>query len=263
MRYIRTTDPYHHPLAIHPTRYGHDQTDDASVMDIDWLQTGHGGYRSLANTINMVETAMANEPKMPVLVSEVCYEGILEGSREEIQRFLFWACMLSGTMGHTYGANGIWQVNTPEKPFGASPHGLAWGNRSWNDAYQLPGSGQIWRAKKLLECYAWQNFEPHPEWIEPHETADNRLQPYAAGIPRQVRFVFIPAETAQILRSAQPVLKNLEPDVNYRAYYWDPSTGDEYQCGQVRGDADGNFQLPLPAIFRDWVFVLESLDVSR
>jgi len=64
---------------------------------------------------------------MPVLVGEVCYEGIMEANREEIQRPLFWGCMLSGAAGHTYGANGIWQVNIKEKPSGPSPHGISWG----------------------------------------------------------------------------------------------------------------------------------------
>lgn len=260
MRYLRTTDSYDNPLAIHPTRYGHDQTDDPSVMDLDWLQTGHGGYRSLKNTIDMVESALAHEPKMPVLVSEVDYEGILEGSREENQRFLFWACLLSGTLGHTYGANGIWQVNTREKPFGASPHGLSWGNRAWNDAYTLPGSKQIGLGKQLLERYAWEKFKAHPEWVEPHQTADDRLAPYAAGIPGEVRIIYIPVEAAQLLRSNLPVLKQLEPNVAYRGFYWDPSTGEEYPCGAVQADAQGDYPMPLPPIFRDWVFVMERRD---
>ena len=49
---------------------------------------------------------------MPVLVGEVCYEGILEASRQEVERFMFWTSILNGAAGHTYGANGIWQVNT-------------------------------------------------------------------------------------------------------------------------------------------------------
>lgn len=258
LRHIRATDPYHNPLAIHPTRFGHDQADDPSLMDIDWLQTGHGGYRSLANTINMLEESLAHEPQMPVLVSEVNYEGIIEGSREEIQRFLFWACLLSGAAGHTYGANGIWQVNTREQPFGASPHGLSWGNRRWDEAMRLPGSAHIGRAKNLLERYAWQNFEPHPEWVEPHQNAENRLGPYAAGIPGQIRIVFIPVETAQIIRTAQPVLQSLEPGSIYRGFYWDPSTAQEFDCGIVAADDEGKYQLQLPPILRDWVFVLEA-----
>jgi hypothetical protein len=257
MRNIRATDPYHHPLTVHPIRFGYEQVDDPSVMDIHWLQTGHGGHRSLANTVNMVEEAMAMPPRMPVIVGEVNYEGILEGSREEIQRFLFWACMLSGTAGHTYGANGIWQVNRKEKPYGPSPHGLAWGNRPWDEAYRLPGSGQLGLAKRFLERYEWWKLETHPEWIEPHHIKENRMEPYAAGIPGKVRLFFIPTEAVRITAAGQPKIKGLEASLNYRAFYFDPSTGSEYDLGTVTGDAQGDYTLPKPPIFRDWVFVLE------
>jgi hypothetical protein len=257
MRYIRTTDPYRHPLAVHPIRFGHEQADDASVMDLDWLQTGHSGHRSLSNTINMLEEALAATPQMPVLVSEVNYEGILEGSREEVQRFLIWSCMLSGAAGHTYGANGIWQVNTQAKPYGPSPHGMSWGNRSWNDAYRLPGSGQLGLAKRLFERYPWWQFEPHPEWVDPHSTPENRMAPYAAGIPGKVRVIFISTEAVGFTRSGQATIRGLEPGARYQAFYFDPGAGTQYDQGTVAGDAEGNYQLPKPPIYRDWVFVLE------
>ncbi len=36
---------------------------------------------------------------------------------------MFWTCMLSGAAGHTYGANGIWQLNRRDPPYGKSPMG--------------------------------------------------------------------------------------------------------------------------------------------
>ena len=79
------------------------------MIDFDMLQTGHYGYTTLTNTVDMLEAALAHQPKMPVLVGEANYESIMESSREEMQRFLFWTCILSGAAGHSYGANGIWQ----------------------------------------------------------------------------------------------------------------------------------------------------------
>jgi hypothetical protein len=257
MRSIRTMDPYKRPLTIHPTRIGQDQVDDPSTMDIHWLQTGHGGYKDLTNTVNMLEDALAREPKMPTLVSEVNYEGILESSREEIQRFLFWSSVLSGAAGHTYGANGLWQVNRREKPYGLSPHGTSWGNLPWDDAYRLPGSGQLGLAKRLLERYPWWQFETHLDWVEPHQTKDNRISCYAAGIPSKVRVVFIPAEAIRYSPTGRMTIKHLEPNLCYRAFYFDPKTGTEYDVGSVTGDAKGDYMLPRPVIFQDWVAVLE------
>lgn len=259
MRSIRDTDPYNNPLTIHPTRHGTDQVDDPTTMDLNWLQTGHGGHRSTASTIDMLEDALGREPKMPVLDSEVCYEGILEGSREEIQRFLFWTCMLSGAAGHTYGANGIWQVNTREKPHGPSPHGIAWGNTPWDVAYKLPGSGQLGLAKRLLEQYEWWQFEVHPEWIEPHQTPENRHMSYAAGIPAKVRVIYMPVESVRFIRTDQPILKDLEPGLTYNAKWFDPKTGDVYELGAISGSATGEHQLPKPPILQDWVLALEAV----
>ena len=258
IRTIRTLDSFQNPITIHPTQYGHEQVDDPSLLDVDMLQTGHSGYTSLANTVNMVTTSLAREPKMPVLVGEVNYEGIMESSREEMQRFLFWSCLLSGAAGHTYGANGIWQCNTREKPYGPSPHGTSWGNTPWEDAYRLPGSGQVGLGKRLLERYPWWEFQPHPEWIEPHQTPENRLSAYAAGIPGKVRVVyFTPDGTNWAAWGGRMAVKALEPGHDYRAFLFDPKTGTEYDLGRATANAQGDYIVPKPPIIQDWVLVLE------
>ena len=256
-RTVRTTDPFHRPITIHPTQFGHEQIDDPALLDVDMLQTGHSGYRSLAPTIDMVTQALAHEPKLPVLVGEVNYEGIMEGSHEEVQRFVFWSCILTGTAGHTYGANGIWQVNTREKPYGLSPHGTSWGNTPWEEAYRLPGSRQIGLAKHLLERYPWHQFQPHLEWIEPHQTPENRIAPYAAGIPERVRIIYIPSESSWIAWSGKLAVKGLEAGLTYHAFLFDPKTGAEHDLGAVSGNAQGDYFVPKPPVFQDWVLVLE------
>ena len=256
-RYIRTTDSFHNPITIHPVRYGHKEVDDPSVLDIDMLHTGHGGYPTVANTVNMVEESLPHEPKLPVLVCEVNYEGIQGSSHADVQRMLFWACMLSGTAGHTYAANGIWQVNTRDKPYGASPHGMSWGNLPWDEAYRLPGSAQIGLGKQLMERYRWWEFAPHREWIEPYNTVQDRRLAYIAGIPDEVRMAYFPAEMLRMLREGKVTMKNLRPDGAYHAFYFDPVDGTQYELGTVAADAGGNWSVPRPPIFQDWVLVLE------
>jgi hypothetical protein len=257
VRTIRDTDPYHHPVTIHPTRYGRDQVDDPSVLDFEWLQTGHSAFRTLADTVDMLEQSLDEKPKMPVLVSEVNYEGIKGSNREEIQRFLFWSCMLSGAGGHTYGANGIWQVNSREAPYGPSPRGTSWGHMPWEDAYRLPGSAQLGLGKRLLERYPWWLFEPHPDWVDPRQTKDDRIGPYAAGIPGQVRIIFIPSEQSFLACTGRLTLRDLEPDLEYRGYFFNPQTGEEHVIGMVVGDANGEYRLKGVPIFQDWILVLE------
>jgi len=263
VRGIRSVDSFHNPVTIHPTQYGHDQVDDPGVLDLDMLQTGHSGFSSLANTVKMLEESLAHEPKMPVLVGEVNYEGIMESSREEIQRFLFWSCLLSGAMGHTYGANGIWQVNARGHPYGPSPHGTSWGNMPWEDAYQLPGSAQLGLGKRLLERYPWWQFEPHSEWAEPHQTPQDRMSVYAAGIPGQVRCFYIPAAVSWAAWRGALLLQRLEKGLSYHGFYWNPKTGEEHDLGTVMGDEQGDYALPKPPVFQDWVVVLEREGFAR
>jgi len=250
--YVRNTDPYRRPVTAHPNDAARRSLED-DVLDFDMLQTGHGDRTSLPNTVNLVTESYTRQPVKPVINGEVCYEGIGEASRQEVQRLMFWACMLSGACGHTYGANGIWQVNERDKPYGPSPHGMAWGDTPWEEAFQLPGSGQLGIAKALLERYRWWKFEPHPEWVEPHWTVENYFAPYAGGIPEQVRIVYWPVYPWTSFR-----VVGLEPGVRYRAYYFDPKNGREYEVGAAEGDGQGAWAAPRPKLYQDWILVLEA-----
>lgn len=249
-RYVHATDAFAHPITIHPSRSARDCMDDPSVLDFDMLQTGHNDRQSAPNTVNSVVRSLRAEPKMPALVGEVCYEGIQEASRQEVQRFMFWACLLSGTAGHTYGANGIWQVNTLEKPYGLSPHGHSWGDTPWEVAYKLPGSGQLGLAKSLLTRYSWWRLESDPELIEPHWNEQDYWQPFAAHIPGEAVVAFAPNGRKAVR------FRNLEP-ADYNAFFWNPSDGSTHAIGRVRPDSSGAWQAPEFPIFRDWVIVLD------
>jgi hypothetical protein len=251
-KYVRSIDPYHHAVTIHPTDNARNQVEDESVIDFDMLQTGHSDRKSIPNTENSITASLMKTPRMPVLAGEVCYEGILEASRQEIQRFMFWTCILNGAGGHTYGANGIWQVNTREHPYGPSPHGGTWGDVPWDVAAELPGSQHIGLGKGLLMRYSWWRFEPHLEWVDPHWSKEDYEHPYAAGIPGEVRVIFIPSPAWK-----PPTVKNIESGVSYRAFYYDPKSGKEHNLDDVTSDAASSWKPPMAPTFADWVLVLE------
>ena len=253
-RYLRQIDPYGHPVTIHPSSSSRNTVDDPTVLDFDMLQTGHGDRRNIPNTIRQVQEAYAIQPVLPVINSEVCYEGIGEACRQEVQRFMFWACVLSGACGHTYGANGIWQVNLKDLPFGPSPHGTAWGNTPWDEASQLPGSRQLGLARAFLEKYEWWRFEPHPEWVDPAATAEQPNAAFAAGIPGQTRVLFLPSGVWDI------IVKGIEPGSSYRASLFNPVNGDLRDIGIVETDAQGDWRNPVSRapVFQDWVVVLDT-----
>lgn len=261
-RYVHDIDPYGHPVTIHPSApsTSRRQLADESLLDIDWLQTGHGDRGSIPDTIKLITESYAHEPVLPVINSEVCYEGIGEACRQEVQRFMFWSCMLSGACGHTYGANGIWQLNRREQPYGPSPHGLSWGDTPWDEACQLPGAAHLAVGKRLLERYQWWRFEPHPEWIENHATVDHPERPYAAGIPGEIRVCYLPYTCAW----TPPTVQDLEAEVRYRAFLFDPKNAGEHDLGCVEPDAAGSWKLPAPLpLYQDWVLVLERVNSNR
>jgi hypothetical protein len=168
LRYIRDTDPWRHPLTLHPTGIGpltaRHATDDPTLLDFDMLQTPHGQHEAVPITVFTVRNSYAATPTLPVIDGEASYEMLGDSLPTEWTRRMFWLCMMNGDAGHTYGANGIWQCNRPGDPHGKSPHGGTYGKIPWNEAMHLPGSQQEGYGKKFLEQFRWWEFRPHQEW---------------------------------------------------------------------------------------------------
>ena len=136
-------------------------------------------------------------------------------------------------------------------------HDVGWhvGFDARSNRGSVPG-GRTMRGS-VRERYRWWEFETHPEWIEPHHTAENRILCYAAGIPGQTRVVYIPGEAIAYVALGQARIKALEPGLTYQAYYYDPKTGDSHHIEPISGDEHGNYQLPQPPTYQDWVVVLD------
>ncbi len=152
-----------HPTGLEPLS-GRLLYQEQDLLDFDFLQTGHGRREVLPPTIRAFRASLAAVPPMPVLNSEVCYEALLGTIPADIPRLMFWTNMLTGAAGHTYGANGIWQLNRQDKAYGASPHGGNYGTIPWNESMNLPGSEQLGMGKKFLESTPWNRLQPHNDW---------------------------------------------------------------------------------------------------
>ncbi len=250
-RYVRKIDSWQHLITMHPTRSSREVVRDPGVVDFDMLQTGHNDYRSIPNTLERISAAVAKKPLMPVLQSEVCYEGIMAECRQDIQRFMFWSSMLNGCCGFTYGANGVWQVNTSSQPFGPSPHGRTWGNTPWQQAMNYPGSHQIGLGAQFLRTLPWQKMSPHPEWVMPHWNKNGYHNPSAAGIPKKLRIIYTPTLWSP------PKLLGLEKGLTYQARLFNPASGELTTLKPIQGNAQGEYQFNTFPEQRDWVIVLE------
>lgn len=251
MRHIRATDPFRNLVTIHPSSASRDTVDDPSVLDFEMLQTGHGDMDSVAPTSESVRKAIARKPAMPVIDAEVNYEGILGYAWQNIQRLCFWIPVLNGAAGHTYGANGIWQMCTDEQPYGPSPHGRCWGNTPWSEAMHLPGSRQVGAGAQYVRKFRWWEWTRHSEWIQEDANPDNPKGSFAVGVPGEIRVIYCagPCWTP-------PEIKALEPGVEYHAEYFDPVRGSVTPVGAVTRGENGAWSPPIPPECHDWILVL-------
>jgi hypothetical protein len=263
IKYAREASSQDRLITVHPTGLdplsGRLLFKDQSLLDFDMLQTGHGMREVLAPTIRALRASYAARPVMPVVNGEVSYEALLGKIPAEIPRLMFWTNMLSGAAGHTYGANGIWQLNRRDQPYGKSPHGGTYGPIPWDEAMKLPGSYQLGLAKRFLERFPWHRLEPHQEWAAwaageagRRDSGDEFQVPYTAGIPSKLRITYAPLPRAV-------TVKGLEPGTRYVALCVDPISGEPSQIGAVHADPDGSWTTSPPRrITADWVVVLEA-----
>lgn len=250
--YLRSIDPWQRPVTAHPGGRGSREMLNDELVDIEMLQTGHGGHASLANTVRQVTESVAEAPALPVINGEVSYEGIGGTCWQDVQRLMFWTCMFSGAAGHTYGAKGIWQMSTEAKPYGPSPHGMSWGNTPWPVAADLPGSREVGLGRRILERFDWHRLTPMPDIVEPRWTENDFYGPYAATIPDQCMIVYFPKPTGK-------ATIKLEPNATYRASFIHPATGERYDLGQAQAGEEGTWTWTgMRPVYHDLLLVLEN-----
>jgi hypothetical protein len=204
-RTIHRLDPFGRLLTLHPSwrTPTRQSVTDPSVVDFELLQTGHGMREVIGPTGQQVLAARATPPPVPVIVGEPSYENLNNQIPAEVCRSCFWVAITSGAAGHTYGANGIWQLNREEQPYGASPHGGNWGTLPWTKAMKLPGGVQVALGKKFLLGCPWWRLEPHPEWAR-IDLPSSKDTATAAGIPGSLRLVYLPGPWPVVVEQLEP-----------------------------------------------------------
>lgn len=164
VREMRRLNAFDRLISTHPVTSARESVTDATLLDFEMQQTGHG--QPTLHHARRAQEGWSAGPEMPVISAESRYEGldIHPTVTARDAREAFWAHALnSGLAGHTYGANGIWQVNTEQRPFGPSPSGSCWGNLPWTQAMQLPGARHIGLARSFLATLPWNEFAPQPQ----------------------------------------------------------------------------------------------------
>jgi hypothetical protein len=267
IRYLRSTDPFRRPLTIHPTaisRYtARNATEDENLLDWDMLQTPHGQREAVATTVKAVRDSVTAKPVMPVINGEAAYEKLMDRIGSEWTRAMFWLCMTNGAKGHTYGANGIWQLNRPGRPHGPSPTKgsppptkgsppTGYGTITWEEAMRLPGSTHMGIGRRLFASLPWTKLEPvfgGAVWDE-EAAADTLTGPQTCGIGDRLRIVYaLDPKSVRML--------GLRPAARYRVRLFDPVTGDRTAAEAKLSTPQGELVVPPPSHGHDWVILAE------
>jgi hypothetical protein len=193
-RTIRETDAFHRPMTIHPSpgvdAYASiDVLPDVEQTDFQMLQTGHWDRGSLPATMDTVARTVALTPRRPVINGEVCYEGIMGASWPDIQRFLWWAQVLAGAAGHTYGAQGLWGMN--DGSFTGQVG--SWGDATWREAAALAGAAHVGAARQWLDERPWQGMAPANHLVSLGAEPGRWMRPYAARLTDGRLVAYLPS----------------------------------------------------------------------
>jgi hypothetical protein len=233
-RLVAEIDPFNRIRTVHPcpglawSSSGAFKSRDA--FDLDMLQTGHSGLACVPDTLEHVHESLAYGDR-PVINGECSYEGIGGSSWEDVQRFLFWSHMLSGTAGHTYGTMPISTFSARDDHY--LPPSRA-SSADWEDAIEWLGAVHVGVGRRILERLRWWELEPAPDAIEPHAGPDDWFRPFAARLPDGSVIAYVPgigqsvpkpSATLSALRERR-ALAGLAPG-RYRATYVNPRTGDD------------------------------------
>ena len=206
----------------------------------------------------------ALSPPKPTLNAEPPYEehprdydsknGFFDS--HEIRQSAWWSVM-SGAMGHTYGAHPIWQFynGKPAAKAKVPVPDVAPPRITWEQALQLPVANQMTHLRTLFENVALASFQPDNTWFRyesdtPSEATLTKNQ-LVGGLGSDFAFVYVPTgETLQV------TLGKIGGE-QVQANWFDPRTGKTITIGQINNQGTTSFDPPgVPSIGNDWVLCL-------
>lgn len=275
--YIRDIDPYQHPRTVHESNPPfHGGFRDLSLTDFDLIFPSHAGWPTVATSVAQLNLLYARKVTKPAVVGEIGYEELGGEHLYDFQRMAFWLSMLNGAAGYTYGTIETAEAYTADKPLhryrwsfatweeamrrpGSTQVGInarllrqyPWQQFVPHPEWITPRGKTLFEATddvkqvdldvSLASLAALEQSTKPQEHQAPTGLWQQRpgtfRAPYAAGVPKEIRVIYLPY--LGVFQPGPPTVLNLEPDVTYRAYYWDATLGIKIDLGKVARPAPG------------------------
>jgi len=240
---------------------------DAPWHDFHMVQTGH--RRGAIGDIAALPAAYRRLPPSPApntpgtamgkafVNGEPWYEAHPSRDVREIYgpafdaydaRFALWVSVLNGaTMGHTYGAQGIWNWKRPgddEEDMAGPQIGLL-----WHEALALEGAAHCGQAVRLLRDLPWWRLEPAPERVRQDPPPPPDYRPACARSPEELWVIYLPTGASRL------TVLGLEESA-WLAAWFDPCLGVNHDVGAATADETGLWAAPPAPNGADWVLLL-------
>jgi hypothetical protein len=224
-----------------PSTYFHDKPWLDVHMNQSWDRFGY--------IADMAGIDRALTPAKPTFLSEGKYENSpltsgdykgLPGSAWMMRFQAYWSVFLGG-LGHTYGAENIWNCD------GKLDH----------NALALPGSSQAPLLRKLFATRSLKDLEPAPGIVVSAAGDDETLDLIVAARSTHGRWALVYDTTGSGMRLD---LSSLGPK-QFDARWFDPRAGVFERIGTVKAGSEVSFDPPgAPRPENDWVLVLDAVE---
>lgn len=252
---IRSVDK-NHLMTFHPLGESSSSTwfHDSPWLDFNMCQTSHAQrsysiYRRLVvhdYNLTPVKPCMDGEPRYED--HPVAWKPDTEGwfDDSDVRQALYWN-LFSGSFGHTYGCNPIWQMKTPQ----SEPVGFARNN--WYDVLDLAGASDLIHARRLIESRPFLSRIPDQSLIVPAGYSD--LDFIVATSGEGYALVYFPTGLSAVINIQMLGASEI------RASWYNPRTGESILIDTIDDIKPFRFTPPYGGKGNDWILILD--DVSR
>lgn len=257
--YVGKIDGYHRPNGAHMCPIFASDPRVVSLDKCSWhqwwaLQAGHGGYNCL-KTKHFYRSYYELASKKPYIETECQYEDVYVSKFNgyEASRIGAWQAIQSGCGGFTYGVTGIWAMGWNQT---SEPGWLQYSAEPWYVGMDKPGSTEISHLKKFYEYVGWHRLTPSFD----HEFGAFEMRKYVAISHYEkdivVYYLFSFEEETG-------VLTGLKANTKYQMRWFDPVNGRFIDLPDAYTSQAGSFIMPKRPSERDWVLLLNCIELGN